>query len=163
MIGSEGAVCVYAEKSSGIVYVADNTVKCATCKKSNCQHVVTINTLTAEPDRPLFLDVFVSCLESCGIRLPKKQTLSTLSSWKPISFDTPADISHAFTQTRAERFHIQEGVCYLRDKHSTNTCKSCGGPTIEKERLSCLVTRNQVLQAKGISWCLHIHTHINAR
>ena len=142
-------MCIHAEKGPGIVYATDSAVKCATCKKSSCQHIIT------EPDRPSFLDVFVSALENLGNRLPKKEALGTALSWKPISFDNSANISCAFTQSLAERFQIKEGMCYLRDTHTTITCESCGELMIEKEYPSIVVTRNQILQAKGIPSCIH--------
>lgn len=150
VIGSEGAVCIHAEKGPGIVCAADNSVKCAKCKKSSCQHIITINSLITEPDRPSFLDIFASGLERLGNRLPKKEALGTLLSWKLISFDNPANISHAFTQSLAEIFQIKEGMCYLRDTRTTVTCESCVGLTVENECPSNIVTRNQILQAKGI-------------
>lgn len=150
-------MCIHAEKGPGIVYATDSAVKCATCKKSSCQHIITINSLITEPDRASFLDVFASALENLGNRLPKKEALSTALSWKPISFDNPANISHAFTQSFAERFQIKEGMCYLRETHITITCESCGGLMIEKECPSIIVTRNQILQAKGIPSCIHDH------
>ena len=148
-------MCIHAEKGPGIVYATDSAVKCATCKKSSCQHIITINSLITEPNRPSFLDVFVSALENLGNRLPKKEALGTALSWKPISFDNSANISCAFIQSLAERFQIKEGMCYLRDTHTTITCESCGELMIEKEYPSIVVTRNQILQAKGIPSCIH--------
>ena len=157
VIGSEGAVCIHAEKGPGIVYVTNNVVKCTTCKKSSCQHIITINSLITEPDRPSFLDAFTSGLETCGNRLPKNETLGTLLSWKPIPFVTPAGISDAFTQSPAERFQIEEGGCYLCDTHIiTMTCESCGGLMVEKDHPSRVITRNQILHCYRY---IRIHTH----
>ena len=88
---------MHAEKGPGIVYATDSAVKCATCKKSSCQHIITINSLIAEPDRSSFLDVFASASENLGNRLPEKEALGTALSRKLISFDNPANIACAFT------------------------------------------------------------------
>lgn len=127
---------MHAEKGPGIVHATDSAVKCATCKKSSCQHIIT-NSLITEPDRSSFLDVFASALENLGNRLPKKEALGTALSRKLISFDNRANIACAFTQSLAE-----EGMCYLRDTHTTITCESCGGLMIEKECPSIIVTQS---------------------
>ena len=129
-------------------------MKCATCKyqKSNCQHIATITKLISEPDMPIVLEAFSSCLESCETRLHKKEEKSSVLSWRKISFDTPAGISHAFTQSLVERLQIQDGICYLHDKHRTFTCESCGQSMDEKEHVSRVITHNQILPAKGITF-----------
>ena len=137
----------------------DFDITCATCRygKSNCTHVQhVISTITNDPDDiPESLFRLASCMKHEQRKNPAA-TPPTLQSWKKISFSVPQHLAAIMQQPIKERFHVDNGVCHLREDDNT-PCSKCGNISWNDNEITdtTVITQNSILPAKGMN-VLHV-------
>ena len=154
-------MCIQVEGNKpGVVYCTDRSISCTVCKhqRHSCSHIQQLcDYISNETTIPEILQPFSDVTTSTSSLSWEAKPVYKLLSRRKIPFNTTSELANILTTPLSERFHMVNGICYLKENSSDTICTLCGQTRWEENNEmvseSAVITHNQTFLAKSNGLC----------